>query len=140
MSSPTFHCFWCGDKLQEIGLGISACRYCDAQFVPSQDAEGRQCMVGGKPPNRDLLKAEDEKDVLINNNPKDFTTTKAMDEEMERQEGMKKKAEGDFCGIDGCDGVLEHDSSDCSCNVHNAPCPSCESPVLSCPECGEEVA
>lgn len=43
--------------------------------------------------------------------------------------------EGDTCGRDGCDGVIEsHDVENCSCHL-NAPCGSCTSPRGFCPEC-----
>lgn len=43
--------------------------------------------------------------------------------------------EGDVCGRDGCEATIEFQKSeDCSCHIW-APCDSCTSVKLHCPEC-----
>lgn len=47
--------------------------------------------------------------------------------------------EGDVCGRDGCDSVIEFQKSkNCSCHI-SAPCSSCMNVALHCPECGWEA-
>jgi hypothetical protein len=47
--------------------------------------------------------------------------------------------EGERCGRDGCDGVIEFTKSEnCSCHI-SPPCYSCTSTYLHCPDCGWEA-
>jgi len=47
--------------------------------------------------------------------------------------------EGDVCGRDGCEGVIEFTKSEnCSCHI-SPPCHSCTSVKLHCPDCGWEA-
>ncbi|MFY3577131.1 hypothetical protein ACOTI8_31005 [Achromobacter xylosoxidans] len=47
--------------------------------------------------------------------------------------------EGDICGRQGCQGVIEFQKPEnCSCHL-GAPCYSCMSVQLHCPECGWEA-
>lgn len=47
--------------------------------------------------------------------------------------------EGDFCGVDGCFGVMGyHDVENCSCHI-NPPCSNCVDNPLVCLVCGEEA-
>jgi hypothetical protein len=46
--------------------------------------------------------------------------------------------EGERCGSDGCQGVLEFvRHGDCSCHL-SSPCENCVNTVLECPDCGRE--
>lgn len=46
---------------------------------------------------------------------------------------------GDYCGRDGCWGVLDYDQDPCYCSVAaakgHAPCSNCENSWTYCPEC-----
>ena len=43
--------------------------------------------------------------------------------------------EGDVCGRDGCEGILEqHPVENCSCHI-NPPCSQCTTPREFCPVC-----
>ena len=47
--------------------------------------------------------------------------------------------EGERCGRDGCEGVIEcRRSENCSCHL-SAPCSSCVAPREFCPACGWEA-
>ena len=47
--------------------------------------------------------------------------------------------EGELCGRDGCAGHIEFTKPDnCSCHL-SAPCSSCTSTYLHCPDCGWEA-
>ena len=43
-----FHCFLCGAKLTEIGLGGLECEDCLTIFIPFLDQEGNQCLASQK--------------------------------------------------------------------------------------------
>lgn len=43
-----FHCFYCGARLSEIGLGGLECDDCLTVFIPSLDQEGNQCLTSQK--------------------------------------------------------------------------------------------
>lgn len=48
--------------------------------------------------------------------------------------------EGDVCGRNGCEGVIEvHPVEGCSCHI-SPPCSACTKPRNFCPECGWELA
>lgn len=46
--SHPFHCFYCGSRLSEIGLGGLECDDCLTVFIPSLDQEGNQCLTSQK--------------------------------------------------------------------------------------------
>jgi hypothetical protein len=47
--------------------------------------------------------------------------------------------EGELCGREGCDGRIAYTKPDgCSCHI-SAPCSSCTSTYLHCPDCGWEA-
>lgn len=47
--------------------------------------------------------------------------------------------EGDECGEDGCDGVLEIErDGECTCHIAS-PCIPCETAKIVCPQCCREV-
>lgn len=47
--------------------------------------------------------------------------------------------EGDVCGWEGCEGILELEEVEkCSCHI-NPPCPACEDQGLVCNLCSREV-
>ena len=57
-------------------------------------------------------------------------------DEKSEKEGTE---EGDVCGRDGCDGVMDwKPAENCSCHV-SPPCSACVDAPLWCPECGFEV-
>ncbi|MCL6100999.1 MAG: hypothetical protein M1292_00690 [Bacteroidetes bacterium] len=43
-----FHCFYCGSRLSEIGLGGLECADCLTVFIPSLDQDGNQCLTSQK--------------------------------------------------------------------------------------------
>ena len=45
---PSFHCFLCGAKLSEIGLGGLECDDCLTAFIPFFDQDGNQCLASQK--------------------------------------------------------------------------------------------
>jgi len=48
--------------------------------------------------------------------------------------------EGDVCGRDGCEGVIEiHPVENCSCHI-NPPCSQCTAPREFCPVCDWEAS
>lgn len=48
--------------------------------------------------------------------------------------------DGDTCGRNGCDGIIDiRPTENCSCHLH-APCYSCTADRIWCPECGWESA
>ena len=51
---------------------------------------------------------------------------------------MNGYVEGEVCGRNGCQGIIDmHPSENCSCHI-NPPCSSCTDPRNFCPLCGWE--
>jgi len=44
-----YHCVLCGTQLIEGSLGILYCKNCETEFVPSMDAEEKECRLSWIP-------------------------------------------------------------------------------------------
>lgn len=54
---------------------------------------------------------------------------------------MEGYEEGEVCGRDGCDGIIEEHDIDGGCSCHiNPPCSYCTTPKEFYPVCGWEAA